>query len=102
VIGDGKHTIQQLIDLVDSDPRSGYGHEKVLTAIKVDDFTMDILKARGLTLDSVLPAKEELWLEHCEGDLRYGGTATDVTDMVHPSNVFMCERIARIHGLINM
>ena len=98
VIGDGKHTIQQLIDIVNSDPRRGYGHEKVLTAIKVDDFTMDILKAKGLTLDSVLPAKEELWLKPT-ANLSTGGTATDVTDMVHPSNVFMCERIARIVGL---
>ena len=98
VTGDGKHTIQQLIDMVNSDPRRGYGHEKVLTAIKIDDFTLDILKAKELTLDSVLPAGQELWLKPT-ANLSTGGTATDVTDLVHPSNIFMCERIARIVGL---
>jgi len=98
VTGDGKHTIQQLIDIVNSDPRRGYGHEKVLTAIKVDDFTMDILNKKEYTLDTVLKKKEELWLKPT-ANLSTGGTATDVTDYVHPSNVFMCERIARIIGL---
>lgn len=98
VIGDGKHSIQQLIDIVNSDPRRGYGHEKVLTAIKVDDQTENILKKKNYTLETVLPAGEELWLKPT-ANLSTGGTATDVTDLVHPSNVFMCERIARIIGL---
>lgn len=98
VIGDGKHTIKQLIDIVNSDPRRGYGHEKVLTAIKIDDFTMDILNKKEYTLDTVLKDKEELWLKPT-ANLSTGGTATDVTDHVHPTNVFMAERIARIIGL---
>lgn len=98
VIGDGKHTIKELIDIVNSDPRRGYGHEKVLTAIKIDSFTEDILTKKGYTLDTVLVDKEELWLKPT-ANLSTGGTATDVTDYVHPSNVFMCERIARIIGL---
>lgn len=98
VIGDGKHTIQELIDIVNQDPRRGYGHEKVLTSIKVDDFTMDILNKKEYTLDTVLADKEELWLKPT-ANLSTGGTATDVTDFVHPTNVFMAERIARIIGL---
>lgn len=98
VIGDGKHTIQQLIDIVNTDPRRGYGHEKVLTAIKVDDFTMDILNKKEYTLETILPAGEELWLKPT-ANLSTGGTATDVTDYVHPSNIFMAERIAKIIGL---
>ena len=98
VTGDGIHSIQQLIDIVNSDPRRGYGHEKVLTAIKVDGFTMDILAKKEYTLDTVLKKKEELWLKPT-ANLSTGGTATDVTDFVHPTNVFMCERIARIIGL---
>ncbi|HRO42912.1 MAG TPA: cyanophycin synthetase [Flavipsychrobacter sp.] len=98
VTGDGKHTIQQLIDIVNSDPRRGYGHEKVLTAIKVDDFTMDILNKKEYTLETVLADGEELWLKPT-ANLSTGGTATDVTDFVHPNNIFMCERIARIIGL---
>lgn len=98
VIGDGRHTIQELIDIVNSDPRRGYGHEKVLTAIKVDDFTRDILTKKEYTLETILKEGEELWLKPT-ANLSTGGTATDVTDYVHPTNVFMCERIARIIGL---
>ena len=98
VTGDGTSSIQQLIDEVNKDPRRGYGHEKVLTAIKVDDMTNNILLEKGLTLDSVLPAGEILFLKST-ANISTGGTATDVTDQVHPHNVFMAERIARIVGL---
>ena len=98
VTGDGTSTIQQLIDQVNSDPRRGYGHEKVLTTIKIDDFTMNILADKQYSLDTILKKGEELWLKPT-ANLSTGGTATDVTDLVHPSNIFMCERIARIIGL---
>lgn len=98
VTGNGKSTIQELIDEVNSDPRRGYGHEKVLTAIKIDEFTLNILEKHGYTLETVLTDKEELWLKPT-ANLSTGGTATDVTDFVHPTNIFMCERIARIIGL---
>lgn len=98
VIGDGKHTIQELIDIVNSDPRRGYGHEKVLTAIKVDHFTNQILEDKGFTLDTVLVDGYELLLKPT-ANISTGGTAEDITDHVHPSNIFMCERIARIIGL---
>jgi cyanophycin synthetase len=98
VTGDGKHTIQQLIDEVNKDPRRGYGHEKVLTAIKVDEMTLNILRDKGLELSDVLPAGETLYLKST-ANLSTGGTATDITDLVHPYNVFMAERIARVVGL---
>ena len=98
VTGNGKNTIEQLIDSVNQDPRRGYGHEKVLTAIKIDEMTMGILREKNLTLDSVLPEGETLYLKRT-ANISTGGTATDVTDIVHPYNVFMCERIARIIGL---
>jgi cyanophycin synthetase len=98
VTGNGKNTIQQLIDEVNTDPRRGYGHEKVLTAIKVDDMTMNILRDKGYSLDTILPEGEILYLKST-ANLSTGGTATDVTDHVHPYNIFMAERIARIVGL---
>jgi len=98
VTGNGSSSIQQLIDAVNADPRRGYGHEKVLTSIKVDHFTMDILNKKDYTLETILPKGEELWLKPT-ANLSTGGTATDMTEMVHPSNVFLCERIARIIGL---
>ncbi len=98
VTGDGRLTIRELIDEVNSDPRRGYGHEKVLTAIRVDEMTQHILKDNGLTLESILPRGETLHLK-ATANLSTGGTSTDITDLVHPYNVFMCERIARLVGL---
>ncbi|HSU28184.1 MAG TPA: cyanophycin synthetase [Chitinophagaceae bacterium] len=98
VIGDGKHDIQWLIDETNKDPRRGYGHEKVLTQITPDAFTEKILVEKGYTLATV-PAKAEFVLLKSTANLSTGGTSTDVTDEVHPANIFMCERIARIVGL---
>jgi cyanophycin synthetase len=98
VIGDGTSTIQQLIDEVNKDPRRGYGHENVLTEITVDAITEKILREKELTLDSVIPKGEKLFLKDT-ANLSTGGTAEDVTDIVHPYNVFMAERIAKIIGL---
>lgn len=98
VIGDGKSTIEQLIEEVNKHPKRGYGHEKVLTYITVDDMTLTILKNKKLTLKSILKKDEILNLKDT-ANLSTGGTAEDVTDIIHPYNVFMCERIARIIGL---
>lgn len=98
VIGNGKDTIQQLIDQVNADPKRGYGHENVLTAIKVDAMTENILQKHQYNLDTILPDGVILNLKDT-ANLSTGGTATDVTDIVHPDNVVMAERIARIVGL---
>lgn len=98
VIGNGKSTIQELIDKVNSDPRRGYGHEKVLTQITTNELTKTLISQAGYTLDSVLPDKERLILKDT-ANLSTGGTAQDVTDIVHPANVSMVERISKIIDL---
>jgi cyanophycin synthetase len=98
VTGDGEHSIQWLIDETNKDERRGYGHEKVLTQITVDDFTKKMLDDKGYTLETV-PPKGELVLVKPTANLSTGGTSTDVTEEVHPSNIFMAERIAKIIGL---
>ncbi len=98
VVGDGKHTIRQLIDTVNLDPRRGVGHAKELTRISVDRNTRAILKQRGLTVEAVLPAGEVLYLKST-ANISTGGTATDVTDIVHPYNQLLAERVAGIVGL---
>jgi len=98
VTGDGEHTIQWLIDETNKDPRRGYGHEKVLTQITVDQFTQKMLDEKNYTPDTI-PAKGEQVLLKPTANLSTGGTSADVTDEVHPANIFMCERIARIIGL---
>ena len=72
VIGDGKSTVQQLIDEVNSDPRRGYGHEKVLTQIDINDLTLGLLEEKGLTLDSVIPDGEKLKLKDTASETQRG------------------------------
>ncbi|NEU08931.1 cyanophycin synthetase [Flavihumibacter sp. R14] len=98
VVADGARTIQELIDAENKDPRRGYGHENVLTEITVDRDSMDLLAKRGYKLDTV-PEKGEIVYLKSTANLSTGGTSIDVTDMVHPQNVFICERIARVVGL---
>ena len=98
ITGNGKDTIRALIDAVNADERRGYGHEKVLTQITVDEMTTGLIEEAGYTMDSVLADGEWLKLKDT-ANLSTGGTSTDVTDIVHPYNVFMAERISRIIGL---
>ena len=98
VVGDGKSTIKELVDEVNKDSRRGYGHENVLTKITINDLTKTIIAAKGYTEDSV-PAKGETVILKDTANLSTGGTAEDVTDIVHPSNVSMAERISKIIDL---
>lgn len=98
VKGDGHSNIQQLIDKENTDPRRGFGHENVLTLISVDRDTRDILDKTGYTLDTVPAAGEKVFLKST-ANLSTGGTSVDVTDHVHPQNIFICERISKIIGL---
>ena len=98
VVGNGNSTVQELIDEVNKDPRRGYGHENVLTQITVNDLTKTIIAAKGYTLETVIAAGERLILKDT-ANLSTGGTAEDVTDILHPSNISMAERISKIIDL---
>lgn len=98
VIGNGKNTIQELIDTTNLDPRRGYGHENVLTEITVDRDTLDLLGKLNYTLETVPKDGEIVYLKST-ANLSTGGTSVDVTDMMHPENIFLCERISRVIGL---
>src|SRR5690606_37634415 len=89
---------QELINEVNLDPRRGYGHEKVLTQITVNELTLNLIKAKGYNLDTVLKVGEIMILKDT-ANLSTGGTAADVTDIVHPANIFMAERISKIIDL---
>lgn len=98
VIGNGKDNIQELIDITNLDPRRGYGHENVLTKIEVDRDTLDLLDRLEYTLETV-PNNGELVYLKSTANLSTGGTSVDVTDMMHPENIFLAERISRVIGL---
>lgn len=98
IVGDGKLSIKELIDIVNSDPRRGFGHEKVLTQITTDSMTERLLSLKGFSLESI-PLLDELIYLKATANLSQGGTATDVTDEVNPEIRLMAERAAKIIGL---
>lgn len=98
VIGNGKHTIDELIKQVNDDPRRGYGHENVLTEIEIDRDSQELLEKRGFAVDTI-PENGDIVYLKSTANLSTGGTSIDVTDMMHPENIFMAERISRIIGL---
>ncbi len=98
VIGDGMHSIKELVEIVNNDPRRGIGHEKVLTQIKIDQASMDLLKAQGYTLDSIPPKGEFVQLKST-ANLSTGGTAIDVTDVIHYDNIRLAIRAVKTIGL---
>ncbi|MBI5608245.1 MAG: cyanophycin synthetase [Deltaproteobacteria bacterium] len=98
VIGDGEHTVEQLVEITNRDPRRGVGHEKVLTRLELDHQGLRLMEAAGYAKDSVLPAGKILYLRST-GNLSTGGTAIDLTDQVHPDNAEMAVRVAQAIGL---
>ncbi len=98
VTGDGILTIAELVEQANKDPRRGPGHQQVLTEIKINDDTLAILATLQLTPASV-PAKGKTIYLKSTANLSTGGTAEDVTDLVHPDNKALAERIARLMDL---
>ena len=98
VVGDGAHAIEALVADVNRDPRRGIGHEKVLTRIEFDAQADRMLEKAGYTRASVPPVGEVVYLR-ATANLSTGGTAIDVTDVVHPDNVEMAVRTIQAVGL---
>ena len=98
VVGDGQHTIAQLVDIVNADPRRGVGHEKVLTRLELDAQAQMMMERVGYGADSV-PNPDETVFLRSTANLSTGGTATDVTDIIHPDNRDMAVRAVRAIGL---
>ncbi|MDZ7851689.1 MAG: cyanophycin synthetase [Halomonas sp.] len=98
VVGNGIDTLQALVDEENRDPRRGIGHENLLTQIQLDEQSLRLIGQQNLTLQSVISAGEMVFLKPT-ANLSTGGTATDVTDDVHPEVKYAAERIARLVGL---
>ena len=98
VIGDGLHSVSQLVDQVNSDPRRGEGHANSLTKIHFDEIALAHLTTQGLTAESILPKGARIFLRN-NANLSTGGTATDVTDDVHPEIAARVEAAAQMIGL---
>ena len=98
VIGDGVHTVRQLVDKVNEDPRRGEGHATSLTKIRIDEIAIARLQVQGLTADDVPEQGRRVILRN-NANLSTGGTATDVTDDVHPEVAARAIAAAQCIGL---
>ncbi len=98
VVGDGLHSVSELVNLVNSDPARGENHEKPLTKIRIDSIAVTVLARQELTPASVPTAGQVVYIRE-NANLSTGGTAVDVTDCIHPDNVLMAERAASLVGL---
>ncbi|MDK2992793.1 MAG: cyanophycin synthetase [Clostridiales bacterium] len=98
VIGDGHHTIIELVNMINSDERRGDDHERPLTKIKIDEQVTSYLHKNGLNIDSIPQSGQKVYLR-VNGNLSTGGIAIDRTDKIHPYNADLALRAARIIGL---
>ena len=98
VIGNGVRTIAELVDIVNEDPRRGIGHQKVLTMLEIDNQAKRLIAEAGYSTETVLPKGEVFYLRST-ANLSTGGTAIDLTDVVHPDNRDMAERAIMAVGL---
>jgi cyanophycin synthetase len=98
VTGDGHSTIEELIDITNQDPNRGDGHDNVLTRITIDRTASVVLQRQGYNLNSVLEKGEIAYLR-ATANLSTGGVAVDRTDDIHPENIWLCQRVAKIIGL---
>ena len=98
VLGDGEHTVRELVEAVNQDPRRGEGHATSLTKIRLDDIALARLAMQDLQPDSV-PAKGHRVILRNNANLSTGGTATDVTDDVHPEVAARAVAAAQMVGL---
>ncbi len=98
VVGDGLATINQLLEKINLDPHRGEGHENVLTRIELDRTSYQLLERQGYSLETVLKSGEICYLR-ATANLSTGGIAVDRTDDMHPENVWLAQRVAKIIGL---
>lgn len=98
VVGDGRHTIEELIEETNRDPNRGEGHDNVLTKITLDRTSLTVLERQGFSLKTVLREKEIAYLKDT-ANLSTGGIAVDRTDDIHPENLWIAERVAKTIGL---
>ena len=98
VVGDGRSTIEELIEITNQDPNRGDGHANVLTKITIDKTALNVLGKQGYELTSILAHGEIAYLR-ATANLSTGGIAVDRTDEIHPENVWIAQRVAKLIGL---
>ncbi|MEO6059990.1 MAG: cyanophycin synthetase [Candidatus Limnocylindria bacterium] len=98
VDGDGKHSLADLVETTNADPRRGIGHEKVLTRINIDAESIGYAREQGFDMDTVPPKGTRVFLKRT-GNMSTGGISIDRTEEIHPENAETAELAARVVGL---
>lgn len=98
VMGDGRHTIAELVQEANLDPRRGEDHATVLSKLRLDEIALDVLHDQGLSADSVPQPGQTVVLRR-NANLSTGGSATDVTDEVAPEVAARVVEAAQLVGL---
>ena len=98
VDGDGTHTLVELVEITNADPRRGIGHEKVLTRISIDEESIGYAAEQGFALADVPPAGARVFLKRT-GNMSTGGISIDRTEEIHPENAEIAELAGRVVGL---
>ncbi|GGK85784.1 cyanophycin synthetase [Mangrovihabitans endophyticus] len=98
VIGDGRHTVAELVDIANADPRRGEGHARFLTRMRIDERARAVLDRQACTTATVPAAGQEVWLRD-NANLSSGGVSRDVTDRMHPDVARLCLRVAALISL---
>ncbi|MDD3765589.1 MAG: cyanophycin synthetase [Eubacteriales bacterium] len=98
VVGDGIHTISELIEEINKDTNRGECHEKPLTKIKLGSLELSVLKKKGYSKNYVPRAGEKIALRE-NGNISTGGTAIDCTDIIHPDNADIAVNAANAIGI---
>lgn len=98
VVGDGAHTLRQLVRLTNADPRRGHGSESLLVRIRLDETAIELAQTQGYGVDDIPPAGKHVQLVRT-AHISLGGISIDRTDEVHPHNALIAEQAAQVIGL---
>lgn len=98
VMGDGRHTIHELVEIENRDPRRAEHHSNILSKIHIDEIAVNVLKDQGFTAESIPPAGKMVLVRR-NANLSTGGTAIDVTELVHPEVAARAVEAAKVIGL---
>jgi cyanophycin synthetase len=98
VIGDGSHTLRQLVKITNADPRRGHGSENLLVRIRLDDTALALARTQGYGPDDIPPQGTHVQLART-AHISLGGISVDHTDEVHPYNAMIAEQAAQVIGL---
>jgi cyanophycin synthetase len=98
VVGDGEHSVAELVETTNADPRRGIGHEKVLTRITIDNESITYAREQGFELADIPPRGVRVFMKRT-GNMSTGGISIDRTEEAHPDNVEIAELAAQVVGL---